>query len=341
MTKLYSFFIGFVLWIGLGFFDASFAQSSLVFNQDVPQEYCSVTPSGQRFCEAVQSQYTKTVGAPIERCITSVQGRVTCEWQSAPVQSCIVLSSGRDICSEVKAVESPLGNENMICTDTPQGRSCVSRTPPSISSCALVRCAQGHRCIESTTGPQCVPFEERTLTCANALCSVGRKCIETATGPQCVSDQPNFTPWDSTICAAIYDPVCGQKGNLKRTFGNDCEARRDNYNVLYKGECRFAPPTSEPPQACPFIYAPVCGQKGSETRNFSNDCTAKSAGFSVKHQGQCRPRIDTPPATPEPVMCPRIYRPVCGQKGFVRKTFGNSCEAKADSYSVIYEGRCQ
>jgi len=422
MTKLYSLFISIVLWMGLGVLDVGFAQSDLILNQDVPQEYCSVTPSGQRFCEAVQSQYTKSVGAPAERCTTSAQGQVTCEWQPAPMQSCIVISSGRHICNEIKPVESPHSNENMICTNTPQGTACVSRNPPSINSCANVRCAgghscvetstgpqcvadappkltcanalcsEGHRCIESATGPQCVPFEERTLTCANALCTADHKCIESATGPQCVPDQPNVTPWDRRICPAHYDPVCGQKGHLKRTFGNDCEARRANYDILYKGVCRFAeapplgnipcpqiwdpvcgqkgnatrsfgnsceaardhyeilykgecraqPAPVNPPQICPYIYAPVCAQKGSDRRSFSNDCVARSQGYAIISNGDCSPEpTPLPPHDPEQIMCPMIYQPVCGQKGFERKTFGNRCEAARSNYSIIYEGRCR
>lgn len=423
MSKLYVILFSCTLWLAAGFVSAADAQSELIVNNDLLREYCTVTASGRSECHVVQSQYTRSVGAPTERCFTSASGHTRCEWTPAPLQSCLVLSSGRHVCETVDAGESSHSNENMICTDTPQGTSCVSRNPPTVPSCASVRCTSGTRCVETSTGPQCVADEPPTLTCANALCSVGNKCIETmtgpqcvpdtprlscanmlcvegskceetATGPKCVADTPPFTPWDRRICPAVYDPVCGQKGHLKRTFGNDCEARRDHYDVLYKGVCRFSdspplgnvpcpanwdpvcgrkgnetrtlgnscvatregyeilymgecgielpsPPLSPEPTMCPMIYQPVCGKKGFETRTFSNDCVARGEGYAVISQGECGSGIVSPPPGRRPGICTREYRPVCGQRGFERKTFGNSCEAKANDYSVIYQGQCR
>jgi hypothetical protein len=38
--------------------------------------------------------------------------------------------------------------------------------------------------------------------------------------------------------------------------------------------------------------------------------------------------------------CTREFVPVCGAKGYKRRTFNNSCLAKAKGYSVVKEGRC-
>ena len=39
-------------------------------------------------------------------------------------------------------------------------------------------------------------------------------------------------------------------------------------------------------------------------------------------------------------VCTREYAPVCGAKGYKRKTFSNACMAQAKGYSVVKEGRC-
>lgn len=50
------------------------------------------------------------------------------------------------------------------------------------------------------------------------------------------------------------------------------------------------------------------------------------------------PRPERPgPAGP---MCTREYAPVCGAKGWKRKTFGNACLAQAKGFSVISERPC-
>lgn len=46
------------------------------------------------------------------------------------------------------------------------------------------------------------------------------------------------------------------------------------------------------------------------------------------------------PGNDRPQMCTKEYKPVCGGKGYKRKTFGNACEANAAGYSVVKEGAC-
>ncbi len=55
----------------------------------------------------------------------------------------------------------------------------------------------------------------------------------------------------------------------------------------------------------------------------------------------CTNMEDMPgPGNDRPQMCTKEYKPVCGAKGYKRKTFGNACEANAAGYSVIKEGKC-
>lgn len=43
----------------------------------------------------------------------------------------------------------------------------------------------------------------------------------------------------------------------------------------------------------------------------------------------------------EPTMCTMQYDPVCAAKDGVKRTYGNSCTAGADSAQVLYEGECR
>lgn len=46
------------------------------------------------------------------------------------------------------------------------------------------------------------------------------------------------------------------------------------------------------------------------------------------------------PGNDRPKVCTKEYAPVCGAKGYKRKTFSNACMAQAKGYSVIKEGKC-
>lgn len=52
---------------------------------------------------------------------------------------------------------------------------------------------------------------------------------------------------DPGFCTMEYDPVCAEKpvicvkapcSPVRKTFGNNCQAKQDGYTVLYKGVCR-------------------------------------------------------------------------------------------------------
>lgn len=353
MRKLSSYFLAMAAWIGLACISAGLAPTTeaQTVNSTMLRELCLPNAEGRIVCEIIEREFVKSTGAPTERCTINSEGRRVCEWQDAPFERCVVTSGGRQVCNAVPpeesrfsdedrictegpqgvscvsrnppsiSPESPWSDENMICTEGPQGVACVSRNPPSLPSptcanvrcedggmcidspqgprclppvtCAVVRCGDGNKCVDQSTGPVCVPDTPPALSCANVLCSQGNQCVETTTGPRCVphAQPPNSTPWEDRTCPANYDPVCAQKDGYKRTFGNRCEANRSGYTVLGHGECgsiSTPPPPPTPPQVCPTIYQPVCAQKGFQRQTFGNACEASRNNFSLIYQGPCR-----------------------------------------------------
>ncbi len=43
---------------------------------------------------------------------------------------------------------------------------------------------------------------------------------------------------EQRACTMEYNPVCGQRGRDRRTFGNACSADAEGYRVVSPGECR-------------------------------------------------------------------------------------------------------
>ena len=41
----------------------------------------------------------------------------------------------------------------------------------------------------------------------------------------------------NVVCPSILKPVCGEKDGVRRTFGNECEARAAGFVVVAEGEC--------------------------------------------------------------------------------------------------------
>lgn len=148
---------------------------------------------------------------------------------------------------------------------------------------------------------------------------------------------PPPRPDRPAMCTREYAPVCGQRGNDSRTFGNACMARADGYRIVGQGECR-------PQRACTMDYRPVCGERRGDRRTFSNACVADAEGYRVVSSGECRRGGGSgwgsgggrPPAQ----ACTREYAPVCARRDGVVRTFGNACEAEAARHRVIRRGAC-
>lgn len=49
-----------------------------------------------------------------------------------------------------------------------------------------------------------------------------------------------------------------------------------------------------------------------------------------------------PPVRPsQPQMCTMEYMPVCGVRNNQQRTFGNSCQARAEGYRIVNNGECR
>lgn len=55
------------------------------------------------------------------------------------------------------------------------------------------------------------------------------------------------------------------------------------------------------------------------------------------------PGYRPPPPRPRPPAqaCTMEYRPVCGVRGSDSRTFGNSCQARAEGYRISHQGECR
>jgi hypothetical protein len=121
-------------------------------------------------------------------------------------------------------------------------------------------------------------------------------------------------------CTEQLDEVCGCDD---KTYGNACKAARAGVSVVMKGACAK-------PEMPGIAEGGLCGTRGVNGEcaarlycAYKADCGATDAG------GVCRKK---------PVVCTKIYAPVCGCDG---KTYASACTAAAAGASVAKKGECK
>jgi len=94
------------------------------------------------------------------------------------------------------------------------------------------------------------------------------------------SASANLMKRTACVCAAIFQPVCGNDGN---DYPNACAAGCEHVEVACEGSCPCSP-MKDSFCACPFNYDPVCGSNGV---GYPNSCAAGCDRVQVDCQGQC------------------------------------------------------
>lgn len=167
------------------------------------------------------------------------------------------------------------------------------------ASCANVRCASG-TCIDTPAGPTCT---QQTLTCASTLCVQGTRCVETTSGPQCVANQTRPVYGHGQYQRPYHYNRQGWRRHYQPYRPRNYTPYRP-YRPRVPHRPRYGhgyvPPRPKPPTygggICTRIYQPVCAQKQVQCfrapcppvrQTFSNACEARNAGYSIIRHGVC------------------------------------------------------
>ncbi len=180
-------------------------------------------------------------------------------------------------------------------------------------TCANVRCASG-TCIDTPDGAVCT---NQQLTCASTLCAQGNICVESQTGPQCVPQNyppgpvvqpPQYTPTPPTYYGQYYYPYYQPQYYQGRPrYYRSWRYSLPSYNWGGYGwyqrpqpPVRTPPRTDTPPQdqiICPMVYQPVCAEKRVQCvtypcppirKTFGNSCEASREDYIVIYEEVCR-----------------------------------------------------
>ncbi len=168
----------------------------------------------------------------------------------------------------------------------------------------------------------------------NEMCPAGSYCRWP--DGQCTNAKSGTCTAVPQGCFDLWAPVCGCDN---KTYGNECDMQAAGQSLQYKGECKPACV----PEVCADGKDNDCdgqideGCAGSKCGGFMG--LACNAGLFCKFPaGQCDWADNMGTCTALPVMCPLIFKPVCGCDG---KTYNNACELDKAGVSMDYEGQCK
>lgn len=190
-------------------------------------------------------------------------------------------------------------------------------TPASAqTTCAMVRCGSGTTCVDTPQGAVCqMPAPRPAITCANVRCA--GTCTDTSAGPVCGPPPP---PQPEPLTLSCANVLCSQ--------GMRCVETRSGPQCVSQGTY---PPKSHP---------------GYDWKNQSHTHEHTHPHGGHDHNGD---HDHGDQGHNNGQMCPMVYQPVCAEKIVQcvrapcppeKRTFGNSCEAARDGYTVKRQGVC-
>ncbi len=195
------------------------------------------------------------------------------------------------------------------------------------ATCASVRCASGS-CVDTPGGPVC---QAQRLTCASTLCAQGHTCVETYSGPTCLPQTSHPQPPVSNAgnCSWVRRPY-GQ-GGFQRQCSNNPPRFTPPSTYSRRGRTYGGHNSNHNPYTPPHVHTAYCGHGSNGSHG---PVTPRPVPTPTPRPDVCI-EIYQPVCAQKAVQCFRAPCPA------VKQTFSNSCKAAQAGYSVIYNGVCR
>lgn len=178
--------------------------------------------------------------------------------------------------------------------------------------------------------PVCAARGGESQTFANA-CEAQSSGFSILGPGECRHGRPEPRPDEGRACTREYAPVCGARGRERQTFANACEARSSGYDIIGRGECQVARPDRERDRG-EWREGDDRNRERADRNDRNRDDRGRSERGREERDDRDRPRDQR--------VCTMEYKPVCGQQGRDRRTFGNACAAEVAGFRVLRPGEC-